>query len=321
MCTRPNYMIWNGKYTFNDRPKFDFMSGYCISYDDLLKRGLPFIQVPCQQCIECRIQSKRVWADRCSIEAKKSNHNYFVTLTYDDAHMNDLSLNKRDLQLFIKRLRKKLYPHKIKFFACGEYGDKSLRKHFHVCLFDCPLDDLSYMFYQEIDGDLKAHYRPDSSGDLKYSKTIHNCWYDEDDHTKLGQISVGPFTWETAAYVAGYCMKKINPKQKDWYKETNRLPEFMTCSNGIGKDGYSEDLYDYDNLVVCGHVSSVPRYFDKLFIKKYGDNVFDKTIRSNRITKRFQRETSYLASDIVQKQQNAIREYRAKAKQKLRAAI
>ena len=317
MCTSPNIMLWTGRYTYNDRPEFSFLSGKAknFNYDDLIKRKLPFVQVPCQQCLECRIQQKRVWADRCVIEAKNSPFNYFITLTYDDAHLKSKSLEPRDLQLFIKRLRKKLEPHRIRFFGCGEYGDKSLRPHFHLILFDCPLPDLSYMFYQEVDGDLKQHFRPENSGDLKFSKIIFDAWHHQ------GQISVAPFSWECASYVAGYCMKKLQPKVKEWYKETGRTPEFIRCSQGIGRDGYSDEVYEHDNIVVGGHVSSVPRYFDKLFIKKYGDDVFDHLIRPRRLYNRFERQKTYLHSFRKQKEDNDAREYRNKKSQRLRSAI
>ena len=135
MCTSPNYMVWTGKYTNNDKPKFDFVGHH--QYNQVLEqyKDMPFVQVPCGLCLECRIQHARQWADRCVLEAKNYKDNYFVTLTYDDDFLpNHNSLEPRDLQLFLKRLRK-TFPHtKIRFLASGEYGDSSFRPHYHLIL-------------------------------------------------------------------------------------------------------------------------------------------------------------------------------------------
>ena len=133
MCTCPNYMIWTGQYTHQDKPKLTFIGHH--QYDRMLSqlKDVPFIQVPCGKCLECRIQHARAWADRCVVEAKQYDDNYFVTLTYDDAHLPAKnSLVPDDLQKFMKRLRKHFPNNKIRFFACGEYGDTSWRPHYHL---------------------------------------------------------------------------------------------------------------------------------------------------------------------------------------------
>lgn len=136
MCTCPNYMIYQGELTKNDRPKFRFLGHH--EYNRMLDHSLPFVQVPCGKCLECRIQHARDWADRCVIEAKQYKYNYFVTLTYDDAHLPERnSLNPKDLQLFLKRLRKRFKGVKIRFLASGEYGS-SFRPHYHLILFNLP---------------------------------------------------------------------------------------------------------------------------------------------------------------------------------------
>ena len=106
-------------------------------YDKLLHSGVPFVEIPCGKCIECRLQYSRSWADRCVIEAKKYDHNYFVTLTYDDFYLpKNRSLSKSDFKNFIKYLRKLIPNSKIRFFGCGEYGtnpssgDPGLRPHY-----------------------------------------------------------------------------------------------------------------------------------------------------------------------------------------------
>ena len=166
MCTCPNYMIpvdthvdknMQEKVTYKFLGHHQFKKLRQFFQDDLM----PVIQVPCGKCLECRIQYARSWADRCVLEAKQYKYNYFVTLTYDDAFLpNRNSLCPKDLQLFIKRLRKhysKKYPGvKVRFLASGEYGDLSWRPHYHIILFNCPIDDLTYTFERKevIDYDL-----------------------------------------------------------------------------------------------------------------------------------------------------------------------
>ena len=118
------------------------------------------IDIPCGHCIGCYLDRSRQWADRCMLEASYHDYNCFVTLTIDDVHLdtqipinhNGLiwyplenyimdnssaeliqspikTLRKRDLQLFMKRLRKRFPDVKIRFFGCGEYGSSSLRCH------------------------------------------------------------------------------------------------------------------------------------------------------------------------------------------------
>lgn len=98
------------------------------------------VSIPCGQCLGCRIEYSKQWATRMLLENEYSKESHFVTLTYDDAHVprheyvdsdsgevfESLSLCKRDLQLFNKRLRKE-FGQGIRFYACGEYGSNTFR--------------------------------------------------------------------------------------------------------------------------------------------------------------------------------------------------
>ena len=85
-----------------------------------------FFYVPCGRCIGCRIDKARDWSVRIMCESYMSTSSWFLTLTYDNEHMNSLSLVKSDLQDFITRLRyevRKYDPNvRLRYFACGEYG-------------------------------------------------------------------------------------------------------------------------------------------------------------------------------------------------------
>ena len=295
MCTSPNYMLPVGthvnesgvtKVTYKFIGHHDFKKMTRFFKDDLLS----FIQVPCQKCLECRIQYARSWADRCVLEAKQYKHNYFVTLTYDDYFLPDRnSLEPKDVQLFMKRLRKHFKGIKIRFLLSGEYGDSSFRPHYHLLLFNLPLNDLTYQFERKevVDVDLtngKPIFGPylkynlvGNKKDMMFSKTIYELW-------NKGNISVQTFNYDTAAYVSQYVTKKCNPNNAKLYDELKIYPEFIRMSNrpGIGWQYFQEHddgSYGLSKLIIPqdgeAHLSAVPRYFDKLFIKKYGDSVFD----------------------------------------------
>ena len=96
--------------------------------------------VPCGWCVNCLMQRRREWAMRIQHELIYWDKSAFITLTYDEVNVpyNDehtwMSLRKEHVQLYIKRLRKEIYPKKIKYFLSGEYGPKRLRPHYHAVL-------------------------------------------------------------------------------------------------------------------------------------------------------------------------------------------
>lgn len=105
------------------------------------------ITVPCRKCAACKANKRSEWYIRLKMESKDHDSIYFVTLTYSDNnltfkpyHIGDgeykmlASLHKRDVQLFLKRLRKNT-GQKLRYFVCGEYGEKTLRPHYHMILF------------------------------------------------------------------------------------------------------------------------------------------------------------------------------------------
>ena len=70
------------------------------------------------------------------LEVMEHEASCFITLTYNDENLpNPPVVSKREAQLFIKRLRKLLYPKLFRYYIVGEYGDKSNRPHYHALLF------------------------------------------------------------------------------------------------------------------------------------------------------------------------------------------
>lgn len=232
------------------------------------KRGIVFrkeealggsveLQVPCGQCVGCRLEKSRKWAMRCMHEASRYEDNSFITLTYSPENLpSDGNLSLDDWQRFAKRLR---HYGRFRFFMAGEYGEEFGRPHYHACLFG--LDFPDRVLYSERDG-----------ARLWTSRILADYW-------PYGFSTVGDVTFESAAYVARYVMKKVTGDRAESHymrlnEETGELapvvPEFVTMSRrpGIGRDWfekYSSDVFPSDEVVVRGKLCKPPRYYDGLY--------------------------------------------------------
>lgn len=221
-------------------------------------RGLEPFQVPCGQCIGCRLERSRDWAVRCVHESKLYSDNCFLTLTYNNENLPaNKSLDKSHLTKFFKRLRKQNPGKKIRYFACGEYGDEFQRPHYHVILFNHDFNDKRLYKYGEFP--------------LYTSSTLAGLW-------PFGHAIVAAFSFESAAYTARYCVKKVNGAgAKEHYGD--RIPEYAVMSRkpGIGYDfflKYYDDIVHYDRVVTRGGVQSKPpRYYDKL-LRGFDDDIY-----------------------------------------------
>ena len=229
--------------------------------------------IPCGQCIGCRLDRARQWAIRCMHEASLHDDNCFITLTYDSEQLPpDNSLNKRDITLFLKRLRKHYEPAIIRYYQCGEYGELFARPHHHAILFGLDFAD-------------KSPYRQTPAGMLYTSDTLNTLW-------GKGYCILADVSFDTVCYVARYCLKKVTGgKADDHYN--GRMPEYTTMSRrpGIGRkyyDMYTSDLYNYDMCVVKDKfVCKPPKYYDKLYDIQNPDHMAVlKTSRKSAAAKR-----------------------------------
>lgn len=220
--------------------------------------------LPCGRCTGCRLEYSRQWAVRAMHEASLYENNCFVTLTYEDDRLpKDGSVSIREHQLFLKRLRKEFYrPGRseddpgIRFLGCGEYGDRFLRPHYHYCLFNHDFPD-------------KYHWRTERGQRLYRSPSLEKVW-------PYGHAEVGSVTFESAAYVARYAMKKITGDMaREHYLQPHPVtghlhqvqPEFMKMSlrPGLGYGWFQkfrDDIYPSGFIVVNGHKATIPRFYD-----------------------------------------------------------
>lgn len=190
-------------------------------------------------------------------EAQMQPDSCFVTLTYDEQNVpQDYSVTKRDLQLFFKKLRKSLRGKKIRYLACGEYGDQTLRPHYHLLLFNHSFPDK------------KLHAERQGNRIFK-SEKLDTLW----GKSQINEI--GNLTYQSAAYVARYTLKKINgDRADDHYTRVSPIdgniyrvePEFLLWSRGLGQswfDKYKSDAFPSDFIIVDGKKHKPPTYYLK----------------------------------------------------------
>lgn len=268
-----------------DMPCYSPLKGWrSQAVNDSGKRGIVFnvkagfadmpIDVPCGQCIGCRLEKSRQWALRCVHEASLYPSNVFITLTYSDEHLpKNASLDKAHFQKFMKRLRKKYHGNTVRFYHCGEYGDvdndnpkhlmqygvsKLGRPHYHALLFNIDFADKQII--------------SDKDGIRLYtSQSLSRLW-------PYGYNTIGEVTFESAAYCARYVTKKMYGEKADEHytrvfpstgEIVNIEPEYTTMSRrpGIGKDWfkqYRDDVYPKDFVTVRGKKIKPPVFYDRM---------------------------------------------------------
>lgn len=195
----------------------------CFSPYFKREKGYPYcLPFPCGRCLYCRIQKKREWKLRITIEAMQYTSNAFLTLTYNPANIPEgYNLSPQHLTLFFKRLRYFL-PYPIKYYACGEYGEKRGRPHYHAVVF----------------GLQPEHF-----------KLVESCW-----SYGYVKVEVPRNSASVGSYVAGYVTKKIGTMQAVSQYYGGRIPPFQRQSKGIGLS-IVEKLPFYSSIIRIGKES------------------------------------------------------------------
>lgn len=223
-------------------------------------------QIPCGQCIGCRLDRSIDSMVRCVHESKCWPSSVFVTLTYAPEFLpENESLDFRDLTLFWKRLRKHFSGQRIRYFACGEYGSLRDRPHFHAIIFNCDFVDK------------KLFFRSSSGSNVYRSDLLDDLW-------QLGHTSIGNVTNESCAYVARYITKKITGDGSQEYVDDDgvvKLKENTRWSRdpfigGLYLQKYWKDIYlrgDRCLIEKNGRMKKykVPRAYDKWLAENHPD--------------------------------------------------
>jgi len=213
------------------------------------------------------------------LEASLHERSSFLTLTYDDEHLpTDGSLSKRAFPEFMARLRRSRPGRTLRYFHCGEYGEKRRRPHYHAVLFG---EDFS---------DCRAPFKRKGAKFPEWiSPDLMELWPD-------GQSLIGSVSFESASYVARYLCGKHGKKvdrSPNEYVDTRtgeviaRQRECATMSRrpGIAHDWverFGFEIYPSDEVVVAGVRMQPPRYFDKLLEREYPD-LYDQVVHDRKV--------------------------------------
>jgi hypothetical protein len=240
--------------------------------------------LPCGQCIGCRLKYSQEWAVRLMHENEMHEESCFITLTMNNEYLesreNPYSLDKSEFQKFMKRLRKR-YGKQIRYFHCGEYGEKNNRPHYHAIIFGMDFED-------------KELFSVRDEIRLYTSETLAELW-------PHGFVTIGSVTMESCAYVARYVCKKQKGKNAEkhyirWDPLTGEgipiEPEYATMSRGnnLPEDdpnhtrgiGYSwfkkykADVYPHDYVVIKKHKIRPPRFYDKQLSEEELEKIKEK---------------------------------------------
>lgn len=237
--------------------------------------------IPCGKCDLCLIENRYSKALRIMLEAESYPDSvFFITLTYDNEHIENNELNHSHWVQFMKDFRAKFCQAKycnirdrgtlrhgkeysktfnrIKQVVAGEYGDSFGRRHFHGILFGHKFNDL-------VDTG-----RVSSKGFPVYtSPSLQSVW-------KKGMVQVDVVTFDLALYVAAYITDKALDEEQetpDGYKK-----QYGRFGKGIGLrwiSKYWRDVLSVGKVMLLNRDFPVPRYFFEA-IKKAHPLEFEK---------------------------------------------
>lgn len=207
------------------------------------------LKVRCGKCPKCKERTLREWIFRLVQEGRRHLDADFITLTYDSDHIpiskhGFKTLKRQDFTLFMKRLRKNT-GLKLKYFACGEYGSKNKRPHYHAIVYGNP-----------------------------FKKAYQLAWAltDRSTNTKIpiGETHVGTVNQKSIAYVCKYLDK---PSEVGYFKRDDRVKEFRAMSQNLGLNYLTDRVKKYhkknlDKLYVMqdGFKVPMPKYYrDQLY--------------------------------------------------------
>jgi len=209
---------------------------------------------PCGKCPGCLATRSSEWSVRLGHELKSHDCASFITLTHADDGVIDV--DKETCKLFLKRLRKRLEPERIRYYMVSEYGEEKDRPHYHSIIFGHD--------FSKDSGATKIKV------DLWTSPLLEKAW-------GLGHVSTGEVTPARIRYVSNYVLEKAeSPKfmSPETGEERDREPVFSLMSRqpGIGAkwiDKHMGETYRDDDVVSGSFRRRPPRYYDN---RVFGDD-------------------------------------------------
>jgi len=260
--------------------------------NDFGKKVKQYTFFACGQCYQCKQQKLTDWTTRIMIERTKCKHAYFTTLTYDEENVykkNDcyLSLSKKDLQNFIREVRRE---KKIRYYAIGEYGTKTFRPHYHIIIFTNEKMNVDF---------IKKHW-------------------------KRGNIKNYPLCMGNIVYVCKFHVnyKTINDEHCEIYGIEKQFA-IMSRRPGIGFSYIDEKIKEYHDenykrnyLFVEGVKRPIPRVFQKKLLNVHQlDYLYCKRLEKEQ--KKFDDDPFYYRHEFEKHQINDFQQKLKSKKDKL----
>nr|CAI9750912.1 replication initiation protein [Microvirus sp.]CAI9752505.1 replication initiation protein [Microvirus sp.] len=209
------------------------------------------IELPCGHCIGCTLDKAKEWATRIYLESKKHTLYYFTTLTYNEQHYHEKRNFKRDIQLFMKRLRKNT-SEEIRYFAQFEHGEHTGRGHFHLIL-----------FFNKEPNDKYRFLKKNANHDYYSSEQIQKAWQMGNDVTVISREPN-----EAINYVSRYCLKKTGEDG------------FHMQSQGIGENGKNEITKEHNYFLIHmkgqTHKAKIPSYIKSKLSEELKSQIKEK---------------------------------------------
>lgn len=226
--------------------------------------GYHEIAVPCGYCEPCREEYARQTAVKLHHESLMHEFNAFITLTYADEHLPQYnSLQYEDLRTFWKRERQRLwrtYGIRIRHYSVGEYGDETMRPHYHAIVFG----------WAYLEDRIILRETPTR---LWTNPHLAKSW-------GKGNVSVGAVNYTTASYTASYVTKKLRSGQQyvRLDPDTGELIPLeqprAIMSDNLAKTWwtkYGHQLKDNDYVVINGVKQKPPKVYDNWLAKSDPD--------------------------------------------------
>jgi len=209
--------------------------------------GFRDVPVPCGRCPPCLKNRVDSWVFRLKQQEKVSTHSHFITLTYDTQFVpispnGFMTLCRDAFPLFMKRLRKLCPDFKLSYYACGEYGTKKKRPHYHAIVFNVP-DDSFFFKAWSLNG------------------------------VPFGSVHVGQVSGDSIAYCTKYMNKTEHIKG---FLRDDRVPEFSLMSKGMGKNYVNEKTIAYHNADLNRNFLAIDGGFKIALPRYYRDRIFSK---------------------------------------------
>lgn len=289
VCEKPKLMIKNSANKLRELNTFEdvIYKLYLIRKREqpneslnlsFLQDGDEIIKIPCGHCLLCRTAEYKEWALRCWLEAREYENNQFITLTYNDENEPNDGVNREEITRFMHNIRehfRRKQNHKgIRFYACGEYGGKTQRAHYHILLFNCPPF-----------GDEKKYKKTKRNHILYSSEILAHLW-------GKGFCTIGTVTRQSCDYVARFRLKNFDINQ-------NLLFHCMSTQKGIGYDYLVRNLdriIAEDKIHITGTIeSSLPRFYDRKIKELIGQERFEKELA----IPRFERARARIAEEMA----------------------